>query len=130
MNKKLLSVILLLSVAILCLFAITACEMNIPGGTNTNTHVHEYSDEWTIDKEATCTNEGYKSHHCKSCDAKADVTIIDKLEHNFEDGVCTICGVEDNDVTEESADLEYELSNDKYYYIVYCTDGEISKSDA
>ncbi len=42
---------------------------------------HDYGDEWTIDKEADCCNEGLKSHHCSRCDSVSDETVIPKLEH-------------------------------------------------
>ena len=50
---------------------------------------HNYSDEWTIDKNATCMEEGQKSHHCMTCDEKKDVTIIPKTEHNYDSGTIT-----------------------------------------
>lgn len=42
---------------------------------------HDYSKEWTIDKEATCLEEGSKSHHCVRCGDKTDVTSITKINH-------------------------------------------------
>ena len=42
---------------------------------------HEYETEWTVDKEASCTEEGSQSHHCKRCDNKTDVTVIEKKDH-------------------------------------------------
>ena len=50
---------------------------------------HDYSSDWTIDKKATCTESGSKSHHCTRCDSKIDVTVIPKLSHDFDDGVIT-----------------------------------------
>lgn len=44
---------------------------------------HDYSNEWTIDKPATCTEEGSKSHHCTRCDEKKDVARIEKLNHSW-----------------------------------------------
>mgnify|MGYP004696087341 CR=1 FL=1 len=44
---------------------------------------HDYSKEWTIDKKATCLEEGSKSHHCTRCDSKSDVTVISKLSHDW-----------------------------------------------
>ena len=44
---------------------------------------HTFSTEWTIDEDPTCKAEGVKSHHCKFCPARTDITAIDKLEHNF-----------------------------------------------
>ena len=40
---------------------------------------HDYSKEWTVDKEATYYEDGSKSHHCTRCDAKIDVTVIPRL---------------------------------------------------
>lgn len=45
--------------------------------------------EPTCTKEATCTEEGSKSHYCTRCDDKKDVTIIPKIEHNWNSGVVT-----------------------------------------
>ena len=45
-----------------------------------------------MDKEATCKEEGSKSHHCKNCDAKTDVTVIPTMAHNYQNGKCTYCG--------------------------------------
>ena len=69
---------------------------------------HAYSEEWTIDVEATCTTPGSKSQHCTRCDAKTDVTEIQAIGHQTElqkakdatcteegytgDKVCTVCG--------------------------------------
>ena len=40
---------------------------------------HNFADSWTIDKDATCTEEGIKSHHCKDCTATKDETVLNKL---------------------------------------------------
>ena len=40
---------------------------------------HDYSKEWTIDKEATYYEDGSKSHHCSRCDDITDVTVIPRL---------------------------------------------------
>jgi len=42
---------------------------------------HDYSTKWTVDEEATCDTNGSKSHHCKICGAKTDVTVIPMLGH-------------------------------------------------
>jgi len=46
---------------------------------------HDYSTEWTVDLEPTCTEVGSKSHHCSRCDDKADVTEIPANGHTFGD---------------------------------------------
>ena len=53
---------------------------------------HDWETGWTVDKEATCKEEGSKSHHCSRCDAKADVTVIPMVDHNYQNGKCTYCG--------------------------------------
>ena len=52
-------------------------------------HTHNYSTEWTIDKEATCTEAGSKSHHCLDCNEKKDVTTIPATGHSFGDWTTT-----------------------------------------
>ena len=49
---------------------------------------HNYSDEWTVDKEATCEEAGSKSHHCTrpDCDSKTEVTEIAALGHEWGEG--------------------------------------------
>lgn len=45
---------------------------------------HNFSEEWTIDVEPTCTTSGSKSHHCMNCtDVKTDTTEIDALGHDI-----------------------------------------------
>lgn len=42
---------------------------------------HDYAEEFTVDKPATCIEEGSKSRHCSRCDAKTDVTVISAAGH-------------------------------------------------
>ncbi len=44
---------------------------------------HNYSEDFTIDVQPTCTEAGSKSKHCSGCDEKIEVTEIDKLGHSF-----------------------------------------------
>ncbi len=48
---------------------------------------HNWSSEWTIDKEATYTETGIKSKHCtrENCNAKNEETEIPKLKAEFTD---------------------------------------------
>lgn len=43
---------------------------------------HIYSEEWTVDIEPTYDSNGEKSHHCKNCDSRTDVTMIPFIEIN------------------------------------------------
>ncbi|MDM8203674.1 leucine-rich repeat protein [Faecalicoccus acidiformans] len=44
---------------------------------------HDFSEEWTIDKEPTCTEEGWRSHHCTRCDQTTDGEKMNKLDHSY-----------------------------------------------
>ena len=44
---------------------------------------HDWTPEWTVDKEASCTEEGSRSHHCKKCSEVKDREIIAKNAHNL-----------------------------------------------
>ena len=51
---------------------------------------HDYG-EWTETRPATCSEYGEETCICERC--KTSVTrSIEKLEHNYVDGVCTECG--------------------------------------
>lgn len=51
-------------------------------------HQHEFG-EWTIDKEATCTESGSKKRSCE-CGA-VETETVSAMGHNFLDGVCERC---------------------------------------
>lgn len=42
---------------------------------------HNYSTQWTIDKQATCTTTGSKSYHCINCGTQKNVTVIPATGH-------------------------------------------------
>lgn len=46
---------------------------------------HDYADTYTVDKAATCTENGEQSKHCtrEGCDSKTDVQEIPALGHDF-----------------------------------------------
>ena len=50
---------------------------------------HDYSTEWTVDKEAGCEAAGSKSHHCKHCGSRKDETEIPAAGHTWNDGAIT-----------------------------------------
>lgn len=70
---------------------------------------HNYSSEWTIDKEASCSEEGSKSHHCIRCNAKSDITTIAKTEHVYAEIITAPTCTEDGYTT-------YTCSNCGYNY--------------
>ena len=50
---------------------------------------HDYSTDWTVDKEAGCEAVGSKSHHCTRCDSRRDETEIPAAGHTWNDGAIT-----------------------------------------
>ena len=51
---------------------------------------HDYSTDWTVDKEAGCEAAGSKSHHCTRCDSRKDETEIPAAGHRWDEGVITV----------------------------------------
>lgn len=60
---------------------------------------HNFSTQWTIDVQPTCTTSGIKSHHCIHCGIKKDETVIPATGHQGGTATCTskakccVCGV-------------------------------------
>ena len=80
--------ILVLLLASMMLFAFVACDDNTPTPAP---HEHEFG-EWTITKEATCTEEGVKTRTCKGC-SETETEAIPAKGHNPDaNGKCTACG--------------------------------------
>ena len=67
--------------------------------------------------EPTCTNVGWtQGSHCDVCkEILVAQKMLDMIDHNYIDNVCSECGKEEY---ENKESLEYELSNDGTYYIV------------
>lgn len=51
---------------------------------------HEFSDEFTVDREPTYTNEGEMSRHCIRCSERCDITSVDRI-------ISTVIGDVDGD---------------------------------
>ena len=67
---------------------------------------HNYDTEWTVDKEATTTETGSKSHHCKVCGNKADVTTIPMIKTDVSINVEVIKKEDTPDTTIEGSNNE------------------------
>ena len=50
---------------------------------------HNFSNEFTTDKDPTCTENGSKSKHCSRCEATTEVTVIPANGHSWNDGEVT-----------------------------------------
>ena len=57
---------------------------------------HDFGDQWVVDREPTCAEEGVKSRHCSRCDARTDFLKLRALPHEFEvtvvEPTCTSSG--------------------------------------
>ncbi|MBP3659759.1 MAG: discoidin domain-containing protein, partial [Oscillospiraceae bacterium] len=63
----------------------------VEGGTVEPPHEHEWSD-WTVTKEATCTEDGEQTRTCGTC-GETETEVIPALGHDWnEDGTCNNCG--------------------------------------
>ncbi len=94
--------------------ACTVCSYTEYADTDINPDAHLWEDDYTIDKEPTCIEEGSKSIHCSRCDATKDSTVIPLADHIYgewetikeatctEDGSkkhsCINCGFEEETV--------------------------------
>ena len=67
---------------------------------------HNYDTEWTVDKEATTTETGSKSHHCKVCGNKTDVTIIPMIKTDVSINVEVVKKEDAPDTTIEGSNNE------------------------
>ncbi len=91
---------------------------------------HDWEEDYTIDKPATCEGAGSKSIHCKNCEAVKDSTEIPATGHSFgewetvksptcEDGgskkrECSVCGkIETLEVDPNGHDWEEDYTIDK-----------------
>lgn len=92
--------------------------------TSVPTTEHSYNAWWTVDQEPNCTYEGIKSYHCSMCDARTEVTVMEKQRvHNVVEGACEYCGVEDS-----TPGLHFFEQNDGTYQLTgigTCTENDI-----
>ena len=82
-------------------------------------HGHSYSEEWTVDKKATCEEAGSKSHHCtaEGCNSKTDVTEIAALGHAYseewtvdKEATCEEAGSKSHHCTRPGCDGKSEVT--------------------
>lgn len=53
-------------------------------------HGHDWEEEYIVDKQPNCTEDGSESIHCKLCDEVENKTIISALGHDWDNGKVTI----------------------------------------
>lgn len=51
--------------------------------------LHDWNEQYTVDEEPTCTQEGSESKHCTrtGCNATTDSRVVDALGHDWDEGV-------------------------------------------
>ncbi len=96
---------------------------------------HEWSTEWSIDKEASCTEAGSKSHHCLHCEEKQDVTELPKEDHEYGEWEMEVEATPEKDGTEVRKCLHCDATESRSVkYPVMFGDldesGEVTASDA
>ena len=109
--------------------ACTVCSYTEYADTDINPDAHLWEDDYTIDKEPTCVEEGSKSVHCSRCDATKDSTVIPLANHIYgewktikeatctEDGskkhTCINCGFEEETVVTADHVWDTKTTTDK-----------------
>ena len=109
--------------------ACTVCSYTEYADTDINPDAHLWEDDYTIDKEPTCIEEGSKSVHCSRCDATKDSTVIPLADHIYgewktikeatctEDGSkkhsCINCGFEEETVITADHVWDTKTTTDK-----------------
>lgn len=53
-------------------------------------HTHSWEGEFTVDRSATCTEDGLKSKHCTGCDSTKEQTVIAATGHSWQNATCTL----------------------------------------
>ena len=61
----------------------------------TSNHSYEFAETVL----PTCTREGYDSYLCSVCGREDRINYVDAIDHNYEDGICNICGCHENNHT-------------------------------
>ena len=77
---------------------------------------HKYSSQFTVDVQPTCKHDGSKSKHCTLCGDASEITLIKRLPHTYEDGICASCGRK-----EPPENMIFKYDEDGYYVLTEYT---------
>ena len=77
----------------------------------------EHTETTTTTVEATCVLTGSVTETCNSCGIVVDKTVIDKIEHSFEEGVCATCSMVDAPAT--CTAFKWAIAQDNLGKILY-----------
>ena len=97
---------------LLCCIAFTGCgtEPSSDKDPTLTEHTHSWS-EWTVVKDAACTESGVSSRTC-ACGEKEEQTIP-ATGHTYENGICKNCGM-----GYVSEGLKFTINSDNQSYTV------------
>ena len=111
MKKGLFKLLLLIALVLALTFSFASCELlngsdAAENESDSNSavdvdsivkeeHSHDFSD-WIITTPATCDHVGEEARACWC--GERESKAIDKLDHNYADGKCTLCGTDQTHV--------------------------------
>ena len=93
LNKK----VLLWVVMIIACISVIGVLLSVPSlGVRCLIFGHQSESEYKIKKLPTCSEEGESVLDCKVCGKTIETKVISKTgSHNYVNGKCTVCGIED-----------------------------------
>lgn len=102
--------------------------------TDIDSDAHEWEEDYTIDKEPTCTAAGSESIHCSLCDARKDIKEISPKGHDWSEWktlveptitsegkanrFCSVCGIkEEKALSKLSGKKEWKHDENKHWHV-------------
>lgn len=102
--------------------------------TDIDSDAHEWEEDYTTDKEPTCTAAGSESIHCSLCDARKDVKEISPKGHDWSEWKtlveptitsegkanrsCNVCGIkEEKALSKLSGKKEWKHDENKHWHV-------------
>lgn len=102
--------------------------------TDIDSEAHEWEEDYTTDKEPTCTAAGSESIHCSLCDARKDIKEISPKGHDWSEWKtlveptitsegkanrsCNVCGIkEEKALSKLSGKKEWKHDENKHWHV-------------
>lgn len=102
--------------------------------TDIDSDAHEWEEDYTTDKEPTCTAAGSESIHCSLCDARKDIKEISPKGHDWSEWKtlveptitsegkanrsCNVCGIkEEKALSKLSGKKEWKHDENKHWHV-------------
>lgn len=86
-------------------------------------HTHEWNTDYTVDKEPTCSEDGIKSIHCKTCNETKEAVVIPAKGHSYKEVIlkeatCSEVGIKANVCSECGAEKDrIEIPMTQHHYV-------------